>query len=673
MSYTICNAQVFSIKDTVFSGGSEGTSINNSRKLEYAKNKAALSKYGGFTDVKLTATGHFRTEIYNNQWYFVDPDGYLYFGMGINTVKNNATYPSLNLPSDLEEVGFNHLANWSEFKDINSGTKKMSYVFRELFMQTYKNESQINKDLWNDGIIAVFDPEFKNSANEIAQIVALNKDDPYCIGVFSDNEMPIYTNSSFGELLDRYLNISDKSNPNYKATNEWMISRKGENYVIDETDRNDFHGYLMKTYYEIVYNAIKTYAPNMLYLGSRLHGAAKDYSIIYKESAPYIDVFSVNYYSGYEPNVDLLKTWEEVSNKPFIISEFYAKGFDVNIENDQGAGFNVPTQSDRALYFENFVINLLESKGCAGYQWFRFQDDSSNKGVINAQEEWYPELRSSLIKINKDVYELRTHLKTIKEINEKNVVKAIEDTYVRGGDSANINYNNEPLRVKESATSINNTRQALLKFNLSDYSSITSATLHLKGSQSSGSIFNVTVSGINDDSWNETTVTWNSKPIVTNSLGVFSTIKTSSTTYADLEVDVTDFVKEQLMGDKIVSFHLSDQDATVEQLVLKDKESTNDPAYLQIENSSLSIDDNILKSGLNLHPNPTSNDLRITSNKSKISSLKICSINGEELLSKNNLNSDFVTVDLSYFELGVYLIYIKSVNGNTVTQKLIKN
>jgi hypothetical protein len=149
----------------------------------------------------------------------------------------------------------------------------------------------------------------------------------------------------------------------------------------------------------------------MLYLGSRLHGGAKTKNAIFKDSAPYVDVFSVNYYGSYDPHEEF-DMWISESNKPFLISEFYGKGFDVNLDNSTGAGYHVPTQQDRALYFENIVIRFLESEGCVAYQWHKFQDDNSNRGLVDTKEQWYEELRQSLIKINKDIYNFRIYLRS---------------------------------------------------------------------------------------------------------------------------------------------------------------------------------------------------------------------------------------------------------------------
>ena len=60
-------------------------------------------------------------------------------------------------------------------------------------------------------VIPVFDPEFETFADEYAKQLADTKDDPYLLGHFSDNEMPLRTNA-----LDLCLQL-DQSDRSYQA------------------------------------------------------------------------------------------------------------------------------------------------------------------------------------------------------------------------------------------------------------------------------------------------------------------------------------------------------------------------------------------------------------------------------------------------------------------------
>ena len=44
------------------------------------------SKFGGYKHgPKYEATGHFRVEKINSKWWFIDPEGYLFWSSGVNS------------------------------------------------------------------------------------------------------------------------------------------------------------------------------------------------------------------------------------------------------------------------------------------------------------------------------------------------------------------------------------------------------------------------------------------------------------------------------------------------------------------------------------------------------------------------------------------------------------
>ena len=78
------------------------------------------------------------------------------------------------------------------------------------------------------------------------------------------------------------------------------------------------------------------------------------------------------------------------------------------MDNDDGAGWLVPRQKERAVFFENYIIKTLEDPRCIGYHWFRFVDNNgSNKGLYDLDYQAYPELAESFIEINQAKYALR--------------------------------------------------------------------------------------------------------------------------------------------------------------------------------------------------------------------------------------------------------------------------
>lgn len=262
--------------------------------------------------------------------------------------------------------------------------------------------------------IFVFDPEFKTYCEAVLlSLVAASKEDANLFGYFSDNELP------FGlKNLEGYLNLENPIDPGRIAAENWLAKRNIAKNNITDSQRSDFAGFVADKYFEIVSSAIKKAAPNHLYLGARLHGAAKFVEPIMRAAGKYCDVVSINYYGVWTPGETHLSNWEKWMNKPFIITEFYTKGMDSGMENTTGAGFTVRTQTDRGYAYQNFCLALLESKNCVGWHWFKYQDNDptaknvdpsnldSNKGIVNNHYEFYKPLCAKMKQLNQQVYSL---------------------------------------------------------------------------------------------------------------------------------------------------------------------------------------------------------------------------------------------------------------------------
>ena len=257
-----------------------------------------------------------------------------------------------------------------------------------------------------------------------------------------------------------------------------------------------------------------------------------------------------------------------------------------------------------------------------------------------------------------------------------NNINVIEDAFVRGGENADVNFEDDSsqplLLVKISPSNDSFSRQSFLKFDVSNYSSISSAILHLSGSQTnSGDSFKVTVSKVNDDTWSEDTITWNTMPAVSDAIGTFDTQALGNEVFLDYTVDVTEYIQEQLAGNKIASFNLSDLSSTNEQLKIEQKDVSGTPAYISITGNTLNVQNNTL-SKFSISPNPVEDAFVLQMPNSKIENVTIFSIIGETLFTKNNVNANQITIDLKEFKTGVYLVYVKNSKGDLSVKKIIK-
>lgn len=82
-----------------------------------------------------------------------------------------------------------------------------------------------------------------------------------------------------------------------------------------------------------------------------------------------------------------------------------------------------------------------------------------------------------------------------------------DDAYIRSGTFANDNYGTVVLLRNSQSTNENVKRNSYLKFDLSDYATIDNATLQLYGTSNMSAL--VRVYEMPDDTWSESTITWN--------------------------------------------------------------------------------------------------------------------------------------------------------------------
>jgi len=394
------------------------------------------SRYGGMLGTQFPATGFFYTTKHRGRWWLVDPEGHLCIHKAVCSVgpgrsKNfkrslKEKYGSEEAWAEstmswFKELGFNGTACWSKNDLLRTTKNRPVYTQKWSFMSSYARKRGVAKmgsgnHKYAGDVIYVFDPEFERFADEYAKQLSETKDDPYLLGHFSDNEMPLRTHA-----LDLCLQL-EKSEPGYKAALAWLQKRKGRKDVgrkdITPEDLDAFYGHYVERYFSIVSAAIKKYDPNHLYLGIRLIGVSNNETAM-RVYGKYADVLSMNWYGAWMLENERMENWAKWTDKPFIISEWYAKGHDVpGLTNESGAGWLVHTQKERGYYYQNMTLNLLARKHNVGWHWFKYLDNdpedlstdpsnrNSNKGIVNVKYEPYTELTDAMQEINLQAYRL---------------------------------------------------------------------------------------------------------------------------------------------------------------------------------------------------------------------------------------------------------------------------
>jgi hypothetical protein len=403
-------------------------------------------KYGGRMDITEKATGFYHAAKIGDRWWNIDPLGHAYINIGLAGV---APGTSPNEQKALKETygdesswmktthallirnGFNSLGAWGDVKGIQASPyqpiRPLSYTVILNLTYEYAAHSRKfkNQDYpysgWMRGAIPVFDPDYPVVIDAIARNVAKYKDDANLYGYFIDNELPFMRTN-----LDTYLAMPN-DDPGYLAAKSWMNDHHAS--MPNEKLRAEFLGYEADQYFRITSAAIRKYDPNHMVIGSRFTEPEYMLPELFEAAGRYCDVVSLNYYSHWNPPTDALALWESAAKKPFIITEFYTKGMDSGLANTTGAGWLVHTQEDRGLFYQNVTLQLLETKGSVGWQYFRYQDndpsdnthkwDSSNidanKGIVDAQYHVWRALLDRQKQINRNVYSLIDYFDTRKK------------------------------------------------------------------------------------------------------------------------------------------------------------------------------------------------------------------------------------------------------------------
>ncbi len=336
----------------------------------------------------------------------------------------------------LRSYGFNGAGAWSAVEDIRNSESPLVYTVIVNPMGSYNREQKqryggsylvAGWQGFRFNLPMVFDKEFDAHIERSLAPLAAYKDDPYLLGYFTDNELPWYT-----DALDRHLLYLAKDEAGYLAARAWLDEWKGTEATVEditEEDRLAFSAFFFETYMQKVTSVLRRIDPNHLYLGCRFNQEPRQEltnPAIFRVAGQYMDIISINHYRKWEPDQKQLREWGEWSGRPFLITEWYVKGEDSGLPNATGAGWNVETQNDRGLFYENFTLGLLRSPYSVGWHWFRYQDNDpedlstdpsnrdSNKGVVDRDYTPWTGLLDHTRNINSQAYNLMRFFDTQK-------------------------------------------------------------------------------------------------------------------------------------------------------------------------------------------------------------------------------------------------------------------
>ncbi len=407
---------------------------------------AIYDEYGGLKDesLKQEATGFFYTKKIGDRWWTIDPLGYPFYRVacvqispGSSSKQQSAVKAqfgtnsawAISTTDRLRTLGYNSTGGWSLIANLSMVEQPLAQTQIMNVLSSYVKEAGVDEvsggstEMYGN-MLPVFDPAFAPYADNVVKSKVtpyVNKD--YVYGWMSDNELP-----DENSMLDSALSfdpMDERLVYSYATAWTFMYLKTGKTDVsrADVTPelRNEFKAMVYDRYFSVVTDALERYAPTHQYMGCRFLANCYKNEYVMRVAGYYCDVISLNYYGAWEGDPVLMSNMEKWSGKPFIITEWYAKGMDVweadnRMTNQSGAGFTVRTQNDRGLFYQNYALMLMECKGCVGFDWFQYWDndpdnlnaDSSNrnanKGIYDNNHKEYTVLTDHMNRLNNQKY-----------------------------------------------------------------------------------------------------------------------------------------------------------------------------------------------------------------------------------------------------------------------------
>ena len=382
-------------------------------------------KFGGFSTTQAKATGFFRTEKIDGRWWFVTPEGHLFFSTGVNGIgiasgtratgredsfaKIPAALPPLPgapqyrgdplssfYTSNLQlRYGADFRPAWASLtaKRLEAWGLNTSYssaLNDALTDEAHKKPYVLTLRGWQtDGSIMgmpdVYAEEFSQRVDaEAARQLVPRKDDPWMVGYFIGNEPPWPARES--QLVDLVLaGPASKMQARFKAALAKGDTPENRRQMVLDA----FEHYL-----SIIDTAVKKHDPNHLNLGIRFGGTPPDYVV---KLAKVFDVYSLNKYR-WAPPTELLDNVYKLTGLPILIGEFH-----IGVPNRGMAPGLVQAmnQTERGIAYRYYVENAAAHPAVMGTHWFQWIDqpatgrndgENYNIGWVDVTDRPYLEL-----------------------------------------------------------------------------------------------------------------------------------------------------------------------------------------------------------------------------------------------------------------------------------------
>lgn len=397
------------------------------------------SKYGGYLQKKVKATGFFRTEKIDGRWWFVDPEGYLFLSVGVDCVSpggggnalnidkrrnmfkalppeghgmdpsrpNTASFGTWNLyrrygddyPAKSKEMIIKRMDKWGLNTIANWSSPQVTALNKKAFMMQLQG---LGTDGSLMGLADVYAPDYATKLDASCQsFVEPYRDNPWVIGYFVANE-PAWLEQE-ARLCQMILDGKDRPIKSelkkYLASNDSPQRRK--QFIYDT----------FRIFLETVNKTVKRYDPNHLNLGMRFgHIPAKEVQAICKNA---FDVFSFNCYDLF-PKKEFMDQVLEGIGLPMIIGEYHFGTVDRGMAQSL---WQVNSQQERGVAYRHYTEMAYSHPGLIGTAWFQWADqdltgrrdgENYNCGLVDVTDRPYKYQVEAIMETGKRLYDIHT-------------------------------------------------------------------------------------------------------------------------------------------------------------------------------------------------------------------------------------------------------------------------
>ena len=409
------------------------------------------SKYGGYKQKQVKATGFFRTEKIDGRWWFVDPEGYLFLSVGVDCISpggggnakqvdlrrnmfkeipsdeimeklrpNTGNRPNNDRPQELsvsfgqwnlyrrygddfrtkanemiitrmEKWGINTIANWSS-RDITAMGKKA--------FTAQMSGLRLERDLM--GLADVYAPEFEAAADSaMFRQASAQKDNPWLIGYFVGNE-PAWLEQE-ARLCGLILEGRDRP---IKTELQKFLAAEGDT----PEKRKEFIYKTFDIFLQTAKKAFKKYDPNHLNLGIRFGNIAELDDEMLRICKNAFDVLSFNCYDIY-PDHEMMDRVLNVADMPMIIGEYHFGTVDRGMAQSL---WQVDSQEERGIAYRYYTEQGYSHPGLIGTAYFQWNDqdltgrrndgENYNCGLVDVTDRPYRYQVEAMMETAKRLY-----------------------------------------------------------------------------------------------------------------------------------------------------------------------------------------------------------------------------------------------------------------------------